>query len=173
MISDRNANKGAAIIQTDADSRISDILRDVHKEAKQYPHPMLLLLQLLVNYHDMTAEILKEVLKDLDDVNEEIKWQLGPAGDGGGRTDGRNFANMSQRLHDARIKVVQLTRRNGFEVLVSKGLQVVLNDSQLKWRVNTECAKLVGHQHDIQHLPERINSQAAVVSLLDSVLPGN
>ncbi|GAM33599.1 hypothetical protein TCE0_011r00612 [Talaromyces pinophilus] len=135
-ISDRNANKGAAIIHTDAGSKISDILRDVHKEAKQYPHPMLLVLQLLVNYHDMTAEILNEVLKDLDDVNEEIKWQLGSTRNNENKANGCNFANMSQRLHDARIKVVQLTRRNGFEVLVSKGLQ---------------------------HLPERIDNQAAVL----------
>lgn len=80
---------------------------------------------------------------------------------------GCNFGQLSQRLHIARMQLVELARRNDFESKVCKQLQEDLTGevTQLRGRVNTYSAMTKSDQLDIKSLPERISSQTTVVSL--------
>ncbi|KAI1456733.1 hypothetical protein F4805DRAFT_218826 [Annulohypoxylon moriforme] len=145
LVSDADFKRGAAILQTDTDSKISSILVEVENEAKEYQYPMLLPVHLFSYHNGITSNRSKNVSKDVDEVDKELARELEPRDHNDNnlsrqrpnqkiwnswarlravkmpnnnfqnRVDGCDFGQLSYRLHKARMELVDLSQRCDFE----------------------------------------------------------
>ena len=167
---------GAAMIRSDTVSEMSDVLHAAQTDAKDVSHPLLLLFHLFLSHHRTTSEMLLNILDKVETVDSEIMGELQtekaneiPSSDPSlsqARKKICDFGQLSQMLHEARMELVELAKRNAFETQVRGLLQKELKDeSHLIWRMNMYIELSKRHGQYIQSLPERISSQTTVVSV--------
>jgi len=165
LISDLKHRKGCAIIQADAETKIGDSLRRVKDAAQRNPHPLLLLIQLIKDYYEVTKDKLRKVNQELEFVDSEIGESLQSPDrmDNGSET---KFGILSYKLHEATQKLEELYLRSDFEMGVYKLLQDRLKKKEervLAYMVNTYSALSNSCRQEIRRLPDTINSQTDVV----------
>jgi hypothetical protein len=172
---DDTSTKGAAVIMSDSEINLFSIQEDVQKFAERYSHPLLLLLQLFQHHVMATSTKFKEVYQKVREADNDLHAELKKASrlhaesnntnDSKLRGVGSNFGPIGQSLHEARMNLVELTRRRQFETQIGRRLLQDLEDEQpLMIQLNMLIGLSQSHELDIQSLPQRIDSQTTVVS---------
>ncbi|GAB1316538.1 hypothetical protein MFIFM68171_06748 [Madurella fahalii] len=164
LITDDKPTKGAAVIYTDATITIASLQKQVPDTAAQGLHPLLLLLSLFENHVRETATKFEQVVQQIEKADADLLTQLKMANDPKQRDKASNFGPLGQSLHEARMNLVELTRRRAFEKQIAETLQDDLKgEPALFTRVNMYTSLSQSHEPDIQSLPQRIDSQRTVL----------
>lgn len=158
------------MIRSDTDTDIWDLLHAVQKDAKEVSHPLLLLFHLFLSHHRITSEALQKILDKAKSVDTQIIGESQSEKENETRIPssspsqvGRkicDFGQLSQMLHEARMELREIEKRNTFERQVRSLLQEGLKDeSHLIWRrMNMYTELLKRHAQHVKTLLERIGS---------------
>lgn len=176
------ARKLSGLIQSGADVDLEGILDETTSKAKDFGyHPLLLPYHLYTDHYKNTSTQFDVVLKTVESVEQHImtvlqnksetihQFSSKDDGDDGFEISYWGLAEQSKSLHEASMKVAEVSRRRRFEIDLANALKEELKlkrpaQNQMLRELHRYDRWANAHQSEIEGMPDRIDSLKNIVS---------
>lgn len=154
------------LIQVDSDVKLEAVFEGVHSLAQNYgPHPMLVPLQLFVQHCSSTAQTFRGILNGVKEIDSMLSSELKNTKSGVSREANARHRKMNLEIYQHSVMLEGLRRRRTFEKdLAAKLLPALKFNHGLHRQADRWATMAESNDLDIENLPDKIESQRAVVS---------
>jgi hypothetical protein len=160
------AATGAAVLQTDKETDMWGIIQRARNYgANEGSHPLVLLALLFQEHVLETNTKFAELTQQIQTVDKNLLAELAAANSKNSKHKVSEYGDLSHRIYQARMGVVELQRRREFEAQVGNTLQEdSKDDPYLLTLVETFAGLSDSFELNIQSsFPDRIEGQRTVL----------